>query len=145
MTLSHRSMCMIPHQGIGPPLSSLFIIKRPFCGAQGREWKEAYMFRIYCKVKNQIQWRKQVIQSDQGVHVCGIFWIELTPLSAGLYLLFWDMGYFVLPPPFFMLLGMDIFFSSFFLHSPYLFAWWIWRIMSKGRSIFVWMGGIFFA
>ena len=39
MTLSYRSMCMIPHQGIGPPLSSLFIIKMPFCGAQGREWK----------------------------------------------------------------------------------------------------------
>ena len=35
--------------------------------------KEAYMFRIYCKDKNRIQQRKQVIQSDQDVHVCGIF------------------------------------------------------------------------
>lgn len=38
MTLSDRSMCMILCQGIGLPLSSLFLI-RLFSGAQGRGWR----------------------------------------------------------------------------------------------------------
>ena len=39
MILSDSSMCMIPHQGIGSPLSSLFLI-RLFSGAQDRGWRE---------------------------------------------------------------------------------------------------------
>jgi len=72
MILSDRSMCMIPHKGIGSHLSSLFLI-RLFSGAQVGDKEETYLYCIYCKVKNRIQWRKQVIQSDQDVHGCGIF------------------------------------------------------------------------
>jgi len=53
MTLSDRSMCMILCQGIVLPLSSLFLI-RLFSGAQGRDEEDAYLYRIYCKVKNRI-------------------------------------------------------------------------------------------
>jgi hypothetical protein len=38
------------------------------CGAQGRIEDKAYLFHIYCKVKNWIQGENQVIQSDQDVH-----------------------------------------------------------------------------
>ena len=72
MTFSDRSMCMIPYQGIGLPLFSLFLI-RLFGGAQVGDEEVACLHCIFCKAKNQIQWRKQVIQSDQDVHVCGIF------------------------------------------------------------------------
>ena len=67
------------------------------------------------------------------------FWMELAPLFAWLYLLFWDMGYL----SFFSHAFGHGYLPSFFLHSPYLFAWWIWRVMSKWCSIFVWMRGIF--
>ena len=107
MTRSDRLMCMIPHQCIGSPLSSLFLI-RLFGGAQDREWKEAYMFRIYCKVKNRTQQRKQVIQSDQGVHVCGIFLDGTRTLFCMTLSLFWDMGY--------------LFFFLFFSFSPCFWA-----------------------
>ena len=32
---------------------------------------KAYLHHIYCKVKNRIQGEKQIIQSDQDVHVYG--------------------------------------------------------------------------
>ena len=41
------------------------------CGAQGRITDMAYLYHIYCKVKNRIKWRKQIIQSDQDVHMYG--------------------------------------------------------------------------
>ena len=105
---------MIPHQGIGSPLFSLFLIKL-FGGAQGiRDEEEAYLHYIFCKVKNRIQWKKQVIQSDQDVHVCGIFLdgtrtpFCMTPsfiLGYGLSFFFAFFSFF------FMLLGM-IFFAQ---------------------------------
>ena len=72
MILSDRSMCMIPHQGITLPLFFLSLI-RLFVELRVGNEKEAYLFHTYCKVKNRTQWRKQVIQSDQDVYVCGIF------------------------------------------------------------------------
>jgi hypothetical protein len=41
------------------------------CGARGRIKDKAYLFHIYCKVKNQIQEENQSILSDQDVHVYG--------------------------------------------------------------------------
>ena len=112
MILSDRSMCIIPHQGIGSPLSSLFLI-RLFGGAQDREWKEAYMFHIYCKVKNRTQQRKQVIQSDQDVHVCRIFLDGTrTPFYMTLsFILRYGLSFFSFFFSFFaMLLGTDVLF-----------------------------------
>ena len=141
MILSDRSMCMIPHQSIGLLLSSLFLI-RLFSGAQGRGWKEAHMFRIYCKVKNRTQKRKQIIQSDQDVQVCGIFLDgTCTPFCMTLSLFFWNMGYLSFFFFFPMLLGMDIFLLLFSCIAHIIFA--TWRVMSKWWSIFVWMRGIF--
>ena len=37
---------------------------------------KAYLYYIYCKVKDRIQREKQVIQSDQDVHVYGLWWME---------------------------------------------------------------------
>ena len=142
MILSYRSMCMIPHQSIGLLLSSLFLI-RLFNGAQGRGWKEAHMFRIYCKVKNRTQKRKQIIQSDQDVQVCGIFLDGTrTPFCMTLSLFFLKYGlsfffFFFFP----MLLGTDIFLLLFFCIAHIIFA--TRRVMSKWWSIFAWMGGIF--
>jgi hypothetical protein len=41
------------------------------CGAQGRIEDKAYLFHIYCKVKNRIQEENQIKQSDQDVRVYG--------------------------------------------------------------------------
>ena len=84
--------------------------------------KVACLHCIFCKAKNRTQWRKQVIQSDQDVHVCGIFWMKLALPSTWLYFFLpWDMGYlsFLL---FFMLLDTNIFSSTFLSHSPYSFC-----------------------
>ena len=72
MILSNRSMYTIPHQGIGSPHFSLFLISLLVELRVGDEEK-AYLHCIFCKVKNRIQRRKQVIQSDQDVHVYVIF------------------------------------------------------------------------
>ena len=52
----------------------------------------ACLYYIFYKVKNRIQWRKQVIQSDQDVHVCGIS-LDGTRTPFCTTLLFWDMDY----------------------------------------------------
>ena len=123
MILSDRSMCMIPHQDIGSPLSSLFLI-RLFGGAQGRGWRGRILILHILQSQKPDPIEKQVIQSDQDVYVCGIFWMELAPLSTWLYLLFWVMGY----------LSFSFFFFFLFLcfwarilflflsHSPYSFC-----------------------
>ena len=36
----------------------------------------AYLYHMYCKVKDRIQREKQVIQSNQDVHVYGLWWME---------------------------------------------------------------------
>ena len=123
MILSDRSMCMIPHQSIGLLLSSLFLI-RLFNGAQGRGWKEAHMFRIYCKVKNRTQKRKQIIQSDQDVQVCGIFLDGTrTPFCMTLSLFFFEIwAIFLFLFLFSHASGHGYFSSAFLLHSPYYFC-----------------------
>ena len=72
MILSNRSMCMIPHQSIILPPFSLSLVWLFVEFRAGNE-EVAYSGRTCCKVKDWIQQRKQVIQSDQDVHVCGIF------------------------------------------------------------------------
>ena len=125
MTLSDRSMCMIPHQSIGLLLSSLFLI-RLFSGAQGRGWKEAHMFRIYCKVKNRTQKRKQIIQSDQDVQVCEIF-LDGTRIPFCITLSFilrygLSFSFFLFLFLFSHASGHGYFSSAFLLHSPYYFC-----------------------
>ena len=73
----------------------------------------AYLYSIFCKVKNRIQWRKQVIQSDQDVHVCGIF-LAVTRAPFCMTLSFiWDMGY---------LSCLLFFFFSFFYTSRHRYT-----------------------
>ena len=66
---------------------------------------KAYLYQTYCKVKNQIQTEKQVIQSDQDVHVYGLWWME------------WKLLLFDLSPCINSFESMAIFFSLFF-HGP---------------------------
>ena len=80
-------MCMIPHQGIALPIFFLPLIRISVELRVGDE-NEAYLFRTYWKAKNRTQWRKQIIQSDQDVHVCGIFVNGTRTPFAQLYLLF---------------------------------------------------------
>ena len=47
---------------------------------------KAYLSHIYCKVKDRIQREKQIIQSDQDVHVYGLWWMEWKLLFCGLSL-----------------------------------------------------------
>ena len=145
MILSDRSMCTIPHQGIRSPLSSLFLI-RLFGGAQGRGWRGSILVLHILQTQQTRSNRENKSYNQIKMCMCvEFFWMELTPLSAWLYLYFeiwaiFSFLFFFFFSLFFMLLGTYIFFL---LHSPYLFAWWIWRIMSKGWSIFVWMEGMF--
>ena len=37
---------------------------------------KAYLYHIYCKVKNRIQKERLVIQSVQDVHVYGLWWMK---------------------------------------------------------------------
>ena len=124
MILSDHSIHMIPHQGSRSHLFSLFLI-RLFGGAQDREWKEAYMFRIDCKVKNRTQQRKYIIQSDQDVHVCRIFLDGTrTPfyMTLSFYFKIWAIFLFLFVFFFPMLLGTNIFSSASLSHSPYSFC-----------------------
>ena len=80
------------------------------------------------------------MQSDQEVHVCGIFgWNSHSLLHD---FIFFTLGYGLFLFFFFsMLLGTDIFLLLFFSIAHILFA--IWRVMSKWWSIFVWMKDMF--
>ena len=147
MTFSDHSMCIIRHQGIMSPRFSLFLISLLVELRVGDEEK-AYLHCIFCKVKNRIQRRKQVIQSDQDVHVCGFLDGTRAPLCMTLsFILRYELSSFFfssLPSfPFFYASEHGYtFFSPSFFYSSYFFAWWIWRIMSKGWSIFGWTGGM---
>ena len=44
---------------------------------------KAYLYYIYCKVKNRIQREKQIIPSDQDVHVYGLWWMRWKLLLCG--------------------------------------------------------------
>ena len=103
MILSNCSMCMIPHQSIILPPFSLSLVWLFVEFRVGNE-EVAYSGHTCCKVKDRIQQRKQVIQSDQNVHVCGIF-------VAGTRIPFLQNS------PFYLLLRYElsfIFLSSFF-------------------------------
>jgi hypothetical protein len=41
------------------------------CGAQCRVKDKAYLYNIYCKVKNRIHRENLIMQSDQDVHMYG--------------------------------------------------------------------------
>jgi hypothetical protein len=46
------------------------------CGAQGRIKDKAYLFHIYCEVKDWIQEENQIVQSDQDMGMMGMVrWI----------------------------------------------------------------------
>jgi len=53
---------------------------------------KAYLSHINCNVKNRIQREKQVIQSDQDVHVHGLWWMERKLLLYDLspYIIFFE-------------------------------------------------------
>ena len=56
---------------------------------------KAYLYHIYCKVKNRIQREKQVIQSDQDVHFYELGWMrwKLLLYVLSMYKLFSEQGY----------------------------------------------------
>jgi hypothetical protein len=55
------------------------------CGAQGRIKDKAYLFHIYCRVKDQIQEENQNIQSDQDMHVYGYGKVDTRPGMGSRY------------------------------------------------------------
>jgi len=122
MTLSDRSMCMILCQGIGLPLSSLFLI-RLFSGAQGRGWRRRILVPhiLQSQKPDLIEKTCPIIRS-----ICACVWNFLDgtrTLSTWLYLLFWDMGY--LSFSFFFFLFLCFWARILFLflpHSPYSFC-----------------------
>ena len=122
MILSNRSMCMIPHQSIILPPFSLSLVW-PFVEFRVGNEEVAYSGCTCCKVKNRIQQRKQVIESDQDVHVCGIF-VAGTRIphlqNSPIYLLLrYELSFIFLSSHTFW--GTDIYiFSSLFLYSPNL-------------------------
>ena len=93
---------------------------------------KAYLYYIYCKVKDRIQIEKQVIQSDQDVHMYGLWWMEwklllydLSPYinsfeSMAISFFSWT---FMCPDFFLSILFqyLDLHVSIFFLDSPCLF------------------------
>ena len=75
---------------------------------------KAYLYYIFCKVKDRIQREKQVIQSDQDVHVYGLWWMK------------WKLLLYDLSPYINSFESMDISFFFFFfffmdLHVPTFF------------------------
>ena len=138
MILSDHSICLIPHQGIGSSLFSLFLI-RIFSGAQQGRWWKGSKLVLHILPNQKPDPIKKTSHTIRSRCVCAWnFLMELALLSSWLYLFILGYG---LSFFFFHALCMDILFS--FFYSPYLFAWWIWKVMSKWCSIFVWMRGIF--
>ena len=127
MILSNRSMCMIPHQSIILPPFSLSLVWLFVEFRVGNE-EVAYSGRTCCKVKDRIQQRKQVIQSDQDVHVCGIFVagtrIPLLQNSPFYLLLRYELSFIFLSSFFFllMLFGARTFIYFFFFIQPISFC-----------------------
>ena len=136
MTLLDRSICMIPHQGIGSPLSSLFLISL-FGGAQGREWKEAYIAKSKTGPNKENRSYNQ-IKMCMCVEFFGWNLHSLLHDSIFFYLGIWAIFLF----SFFLCFWTRIFFLLLFFHIAHiLFA--IWRVISKWWNIFVWMEGMF--
>ena len=70
---------------------------------------KAHLYHIYCKFKNRIQREKQVIQSDQDVHMHGLWWME------------WKLLLYDLSPYINSFESMAISFFSVDLHVPTFF------------------------
>jgi len=69
MTLSFAQKCLYPHQSLFVCLLSP--TSKGFCGAQGREKTKAYLFQIFCKIKDRTQRVSKSYNHDREVHVCG--------------------------------------------------------------------------
>ena len=150
MILSNRSMCMIPHQSIILPPFSLSLVWLFVEFRVGNE-EVAYSGRTCCKVKDRIQQRKQVIQSDQDVHVCGIFVagtrIPLLQNSLFYLLLRYELSFIFLSSFFFFscFLGhghlyfflLLFYIAQIFLHDEYK------EFCQKRNRAFLWMEGIY--
>ena len=129
MIFSDRSIYMIPHQGSGSSLFSLFLI-RLFGGAQDRWWRGSMLALhiLQSQKPDPMEKTSHTIRSRWAC-VWNFFWMELAPLSAWLYLYFeiWAIFLFL----FLFFFFPPIFYTSrhgytpFFLHSPYLLARWI--------------------
>ena len=141
MTFSERSMCTIPYQGIGLPLSSIFLI-RLFSGAQGRGWRGRILVPhiLQSQKSDPIEKTGHTIRSR-----CACVWNFLdgtrTPFYMTLsFILRYGLSFF-----FFFFLFLCFWARIFFLflpHSPYCFC----NMKSHVKmikSIFVWMKGIF--
>ena len=126
MTRSDRSMCMIPHQCIGSPLSSLFLI-RLFGGVQWRGQRESiFVLHILQSQKpDSMEKTSHTIRSR-----CTCVWnfsgcnshpfLHDSTFFLGYVLSF--LSFLFLFSLFFMLLDTNIFSSTFLSHSPYSFC-----------------------
>ena len=125
-SLSCRSLCIYPHQGIASfhPTS-----KDSLCGAHGRwKWKHAIVSHI---LQNQTMdpWRWQITQADQDrAHmwkVDGTWWkwneILLLWISLSFIWITWGHGYIFFLSFFSWTLMCPIFFGSCFLGMSSLF------------------------
>ena len=74
-TMQSRKVIIFTSQGQDPRKSSIM-----------RSSTRSKMTKWYCKVKHRIQREKQIIQSDQDVHVYGLWWMEWKLLLYGLSL-----------------------------------------------------------
>ena len=120
MTLSDRSMCMILHQSTKSSLSSLFLIRLFVELGVGNEKKHTYLAYI-AKSKtgpNRENRSYNQIKMCMCVEFC---WMELAPISAWLYLLFWNMGYLSFSFSFFPSFWAWIIFFCFSFAQPILF------------------------
>ena len=124
MTCSDRSMCMIPHQGIGSPLSSLFLI-RLFSWAQGMGWRGniLVLYILQSQKPDPMEKISHTIRSR-----CACVWNFLdgtrTPFYMTLsFILRYELSFFFLFFFFFLFLCFwaRILFL-FLLHSPYSFC-----------------------
>jgi hypothetical protein len=70
LILSDHSMCICPHQDITLPLIILLLMIAYVELKVGYEWQDI-LASIYCKVKKPDPREKQIIQSDQDVHLYG--------------------------------------------------------------------------
>ena len=134
MTLSECSMCIIPYQGIGSPLCSLFLI-RLLSGAQGRGWRGCILVPhiLQSKKPDPIEKTGHTIRSR---YACVWNFLDgtRTPFYMTLsFILRYELSFFF---SFFFpcFLGTGIFFCFFFGIAHILFT--IWRVMPKGWSIF---------
>jgi len=128
MILSDHSICLIPRQGIGSSLFSLFLI-RLFSGAQqGRWWKGSKLVLHILpnqkpdpikKTSHTIRSRCVCVRNFSG-------WNSQTFLHDSIFILRYGLSFFFFSSSF------PLFFytsrhgyTPFFLHSPYLLARWI--------------------